>query len=58
MIYEKRPGFAHMPLERVREIARLGGLAAQASGNVRRWTPEEARENARKSARVRRGRRR
>ena len=41
-------GFAHMSLEKRRAIAILGGMAAQASGHGRRWTPEEARAQAKR----------
>ena len=37
-----------MDPEKRREIARRGGLAAQASGKAHRYTPEEAREAGRK----------
>lgn len=38
-----RRGFASMDPEKVREIASLGGKAAQASGTAHRYTSEEAR---------------
>lgn len=38
----KDRGFAHMSPERRSEIARMGGLAAQASGKAHKWTSEEA----------------
>jgi len=37
-------GFALLPDERRREVARIGGMAAQRSEDVRRWSPETARE--------------
>lgn len=37
-----RRGFAAISRERQREIAQLGGLAAQASGNAHRYTSETA----------------
>jgi uncharacterized protein len=47
MVYQvklsKPRGFAAMPPERVREIAAMGGRAAQSSGAPgHRWTREEA----------------
>jgi general stress protein YciG len=45
----KRPqGFAALPPEQRRAIARQGGLTAQAAGNAHRWTPEQARIAGRK----------
>lgn len=46
----KRRGFASMTPEQRSRIARLGGLAAQASGKAHRWTSEEARQAAGRSA--------
>lgn len=47
----KRPrGFTVLPREQVIEIARKGGLAAQATGRAYRWTSEQAREAGRKGA--------
>lgn len=37
-------GFALLPEERRREVARIGGKAAQRSGDVRRWSAQTARE--------------
>lgn len=48
----KDRGFASMPLERVKEIASMGGRATQARGG-RRWTKEEAQEAGRKGVQVR-----
>jgi len=42
-----------MPAEKVREIARLGGKAAQARGTAHRWTVIEARAAGQKGGRVR-----
>jgi uncharacterized protein len=41
-------GFAAMPRDKVRELARQGGVSAHASGKAYRWTPETAREAGRK----------
>lgn len=41
-------GFAAMNHKRQREIASMGGKAAQAKGTGRRWTVEEARAAGRK----------
>lgn len=46
-------GFAQLPAEVQRAIAAKGGKAAQASGRAHRFTLEEARAAARKSAEVR-----
>jgi general stress protein YciG len=43
-------GFAAMNLEQQRLIASKGGKAAHQKGTAHEWTPEEAREAARKSA--------
>ena len=43
-------GFAAMSLEQQRLIASKGGKAAHQKGTAHEWTPEEAREAARKSA--------
>jgi uncharacterized protein len=41
---ERKPqGLATLTEERRREIARMGGKAAQAGGRGHRWSPEEAR---------------
>ncbi len=45
-------GFASMHPNKVREIARLGGKAAQATGKAHRWTLDEAREAGRKGGSV------
>lgn len=39
-------GFQDLTRERNREIASMGGKAAHASGNARKWTSEEARAAA------------
>ncbi|HXI99500.1 MAG TPA: KGG domain-containing protein [Gemmatimonadaceae bacterium] len=41
-------GFASMPREKQRAIARMGGLAANARGTAHKWTSEEARDAGRK----------
>jgi uncharacterized protein len=41
-------GFASMDPERVREIAREGGIAAHKSGNAHEFTSDEARQAGRK----------
>ena len=41
-------GFAAMDQKKQREIARRGGLAAQALGTAHRFSPEEARQAGRK----------
>lgn len=41
-------GFATMEKWKLRELARKGGLAAQAKGVAHRWTSEEAKEAGRK----------
>lgn len=47
-------GFAHMPPERVREIASLGGKAAQRGGRTHKFTAgENAREMSKLAAEVR-----
>lgn len=60
---EKR-GFASMPPERVREIARMGGKAAHEPGTNRfglprksghEWTSEEAQKAGRKGGTISRG---
>jgi len=52
-IHSRASNIADLPEEVRKEMARLGGEAAQASGNARRWTREQAAEAARKSAAVR-----
>lgn len=42
-------GFATMPPERRREIASMGGKAAQKAGTAHVFTPEEASEAGKKS---------
>lgn len=39
---KKRGALSYMSAERRREIARMGGLAAQKTGRCHRWTKEEA----------------
>ena len=39
---KKKRGFGSMSKEKRREIASLGGRAAQAAGTAHRWTKEEA----------------
>lgn len=51
----KPRGFAALPPERRREIARQGGLAAHEAGTAHQFTPEEAREAGRKGGRAGRG---
>ena len=43
---KKLVGFAAMPADRQREIARMGQAALAASGRRHKWTPEKAREAA------------
>lgn len=43
-----KQGFASMPKERVREIARQGGRTAHLMKRGHEWTPEQAREAGRK----------
>lgn len=38
-----KKGFAAMTIERVREIAQMGGRTAHATGKGHKWTPEQAR---------------
>jgi uncharacterized protein len=47
---ESKPkrGFAAMPRDKVRELARQGGVSAHASGKAYRWNAEQAREAGRK----------
>jgi len=40
-----------MPPERLREIAQMGGRAAQAAGKAHRWTPKTAAEAGRNGGR-------
>lgn len=44
----KKRGFAAMSSERVRELARQGGIAAHQKGTAHKWTAEEAREAGKK----------
>ncbi len=44
----QRRGFAVMDVERVREIARAGGLAAHVAGTAHEFNAEEARAAGRK----------
>jgi general stress protein YciG len=50
-----RRGFASMSKEKQREIASMGGRAAQEAGVAHRWTPEAAREAGRKGGIASRG---
>jgi general stress protein YciG len=45
---KSKRGFASMRPERVRELSRLGGLAAHREGKAHEFTREEAREAGRK----------
>ncbi len=45
---KKNRGFASMPKDKQREIARKGGKAAHAKGTAHEWTSAEAREAGRK----------
>ena len=49
---ERKVGFAAIDPERQREIASLGGKAAQASGRARRFSSEEARAAGRKGGKA------
>lgn len=53
----KDRGFASMTRERQREIASLGGQAAQASGKGYRWTKEAAAAAGRKGQAARQSKR-
>jgi uncharacterized protein len=48
-------GFAGMDEERQREIASMGGKAAQEGGNAHRFNSEEAREAGRKGGKASHG---
>jgi general stress protein YciG len=48
----KPKGFAAMDPEKVKEIASLGGKAAQRTGKAHKWTPAEAVEAGRKGGQV------
>lgn len=50
-----RRGFAGLAPERRKEIARLGGRAAHATGQAHEFTPEEARNAQAKGLRRRAG---
>ena len=52
----KNSGFASMPKDKQREIARQGGVMAQLTGKAHRWTSETARDAGRKGGMARRGR--
>jgi hypothetical protein len=52
---KKLAGFAALPVERRREIARMGQAALIASGKRHTFTPEKAREAARVGWARRRG---
>lgn len=43
MTMANRRGFALLEVDRVREIARMGGRTSHANGTAHRYTPEEAR---------------
>ena len=45
-------GFASMPEEKQREIAKKGGHAAHEKGTAHEWTSEEAREAGRKGGKA------
>ena len=45
---KKQRGFAALPAEKVRELARLGGTAAHRAGTAHQFTTEEARAAGRK----------
>lgn len=51
----KDRGFASMSRDRRREIASLGGRAAQVAGTAHRWTSAEASEAGRKGGRAGKG---
>lgn len=48
MVNKVKRGFASMPKEKVREIARKGGKAAHRKGTAHEFTSSEAREAGRK----------
>ncbi len=48
-------GFAAMPADKQREIARKGGRAAHEKGTAHEWTPGEARVAGRKGGHMSRG---
>jgi uncharacterized protein len=48
VIPKARRGFALVPLERRREISRMGGVAAHQKGTAHEWTREEAQRAGRK----------
>ena len=52
-LHAPKGSISNLNAEEREEMGRLGGEAAQASGNARRWTKEQAAEAARKSAAVR-----
>lgn len=54
-IRKQLSGFATMPKERVRKIARLGGLAAHRKGTAHEWNSEEAIKAGRKGGQVSHG---
>lgn len=49
---KKKRGFAALSPERRRELARIGGQRAQASGKAHRWTSAEAQEAGQKGGAV------
>jgi len=44
MTEKRKRGFALLSADRVKELARMGGFAAQVAGKAHRWSTEEARE--------------
>ena len=52
MAARSRRGFASMPPEKQREIARKGGQAAQQKGTAHRFSAEEARSAGQKGGQV------
>lgn len=48
MVNKVKRGFASMPKDKVREIARKGGKAAHRKGTAHEFTSSEAREAGRK----------
>lgn len=48
MVNKVKRGFASMPKEKVREIARKGGKAAHRKGTAHEFTSSEARQAGRK----------
>ena len=52
---KSKRGFASMPKDKVRKIAKLGGIAAHKMGTGYEWTVEEARRAGRKGGIASRG---